>query len=127
MLQNYFASATEMDVRRQMGSGFAEQLMKLEPGQWHGPVLSGYGVHLVYVYENVAAPPAEFEAVQARVLEDWHVEKREEFNAEFFESLKGRYEIIVDELPADRLLEVQIEPAEDDATAAGVVNQADSS
>jgi len=127
MLQNYFASATELDIRRQMGSGFAEQVMKLQPGQWHGPVLSGYGVHLVYVYEIFATPLPEFEAVQARVLEDWHVGKREEFNAEFLKSLKDRYEIIVDELPADRLLDAQTEAAKDEATAAGLVNQADSS
>lgn len=128
MLQNYFASATELDIRRQMGSGFAEQVMKLQPGQWYGPVLSGYGVHLVYVYDIFAAPPAEFETVQDRVLEDWHAMKRDEFNAEFLKSLKDRYEIIVDELPADRLLDAQIEAANDEAaSAAGRAVQAYSS
>jgi len=111
MLQNYFASATEMDIRRQLGSGFSEVVMELEPGQWHGPVLSGYGVHLVYVYDYFAAPVPVFKDVQARVLEDWHAKKREEFNAEFLENLKGRYEIVIDELPADRLLDSQIEAA----------------
>ena len=109
MLQNYFAAASELDIRRQMGSGFAEQVVKLAPGQWHGPVLSGFGVHLVYVYSFQQAPRPEFENVQARVLEDWQAEKREEFNAEFLKNLKERYDIIVDELPAERLLEAQIE------------------
>ena len=54
MLQNDFDSASERDIRRQLGSGFAEVVMELEAGLWHGPVLSGYGVHLVYVYEFVA-------------------------------------------------------------------------
>jgi parvulin-like peptidyl-prolyl isomerase len=111
MLQSYFASATEMDIRRQLGSGFSEVVMELEPGQWHGPVLSGYGVHLVYVYDHFAAPPPVFEDVQARVLEDWHTQKREEFNTVFLEELKSRYEIVIDELPADRLLDGQIEAA----------------
>ena len=115
MLQNYFASASELDVRRQMGSGFAEAVMKLEPGQWHGPVLSGFGVHLVYVYDLQKAPPPEFGTVQARVLEDWQAQKREEFNAEFLKSLKERYEIIVEELPTDRLLDAQIEAARQEA------------
>jgi len=105
MLQNYFASATELDIRRQLGSGFSEVVMDLEPGQWHGPVLSGYGVHLVYVYDS-------------RVLEDWHAVKREEFNAQFLESLKSRYEIVIDELPADRLLDAQIEAAKENAAEA---------
>jgi parvulin-like peptidyl-prolyl isomerase len=125
MLQNYFASATELDISRQMGSGFSEVVMELEPGQWHGPVLSGYGVHLVYVHDYVAPPPAVLEDVQARVLEDWHAEKREQFNADFLEGLKRRYEIVIDELPAERLLEAQIEAAEEDAGEVEPVAQVD--
>jgi len=116
MLQNNFSSATELDIRRQLGSGFAEVVMTLEPGQWHGPVLSGYGVHLVYVYEFVEAPPAVFENVQARVLEDWHEQKREQFNADFLESLKSRYQIVIEELPADRLLDGQVRTTGEDTT-----------
>ena len=118
MLQNYFAAATELDIRRQLGSGFAEQVMKLEPGQWHGPVLSGYGVHLVYVYDFQEAAPPVLENVQDRVREDWLAMKRDEFNAEFLKSLKDRYEIIIEELPADRLLDTQIEAANEEAAAA---------
>jgi len=112
MLQNYFAAATELDIRRQLGSGFAESVLALEPGQWHGPVLSGYGVHLVYVFTMQVAPAPQFEVVRERVLEDWHTVKREEFNQQFLKSLKERFEIIVDELPADRLLDGQIEAAQ---------------
>lgn len=112
MLQNYFAAASERDIRRQLGSGFAESVIALEPGQWHGPVLSGYGVHLVYVFAFQEAPAPQLEAVRERVLEDWHTVKREEFNQQFLKSLKERFEIIVDELPADRLLDGQIEAAQ---------------
>jgi len=127
MLQNDFAAATELDIKRQLGSGFAEVVMELEAGLWHGPVLSGYGVHLVYVYEFVAAPPAVFEVVRARVLDDWHAQKRKQFNANFVKSLKSRYQIVIDELPTDRLLDDQIktnaqdtneiEPVEADSTS----------
>jgi len=115
MLQNNFASATELDIRRQLGSGFAEVVMELEAGLWHGPVLSGYGVHLVYVYEFVEAPLAVFTDVQARVLDDWHAQKREQFNADFVKSLKSRYQIVIDELPADRLLDAQMKTTAEDA------------
>jgi hypothetical protein len=127
MLQNYFGDASELDVRRQMGSGFAEAVMQLEPGQWHGPVLSGFGVHLVYVYDLKMSPPADYEVVQARVREDWQSKKREEFNAEFLKSLKERYEIIVDELPADRLLDAQIEAARQEANSAQTTEAAEGS
>jgi hypothetical protein len=104
MLQSDFLSVSEADVARQMGSGFAESVMKLEPGQWHGPVLSGYGVHLVYVFDFQESPPPVFEDVQASVLADWQLGQREKFNADFLESLKKRYEIVIDEIPLERIL-----------------------
>jgi hypothetical protein len=109
MLQNYFLAASEFEVRRQLGTGFADSVMQLEPGRWHGPVLSGYGVHLVYVYQLAEAPAPVFENVQSQVLENWQTEQQEDFNKAFFESLKNRYEIVIEEIPAGSLLEVSSE------------------
>ena len=106
MLQSDFVSVTATEAARQMGSGFVEAVVQLEPGSWHGPVLSGYGVHLVYVYSYKKSPPAVFEEVQAAVLENWQLEQREQFNADFLRNLKERYEIVIDEVPADRILQV---------------------
>ena len=106
MLQSDFVSVTPTEAARQMGSGFVEAVAQLEPGAWHGPVLSGYGVHLVYVYSYEKAPPAVFDEVQAAVLENWQLGQREKFNANFLENLKARYEIVIDEIPADRILKV---------------------
>ena len=44
----------------------------------------------------------------------------------FLESLKNRYEIIVDELPEERLLDTKIEAAKDEAASADVAEQANS-
>jgi len=104
MLQSDFVSVTATEAARQMGTGFVEAVVQLEPGSWHGPVLSGYGVHLVYVYRYEKSPPAVFEDVQAAVLENWQFEQREQFNADFLENLKTRYEIVIDEIPAERIL-----------------------
>ena len=117
MLQSDFRSASEAEVARQMGGGFAESVMNLEPGQWHGPVLSGYGVHLVYVYAHQVSPPAVLEDVKADVLADWQLERREQFNADFLESLKKRYEIVIDEIPAERILQRPDETATINETA----------
>ena len=106
MLQSDFVSVTATEAARQMGTGFVEAVVQLEPGSWHGPVLSGYGVHLVYVYSYEKSPPPVFEDVQAAVLENWQFEQREQFNADFLENLKSRYEIVIDEIPADRILVV---------------------
>jgi peptidyl-prolyl cis-trans isomerase C len=105
MLRGYYPQVTELDIRRQLGSGFSEAVMQLESGKWHGPVLSGYGVHLVYVYSREEAPPPVFADVQQVVLENWQAEQQEKFQVAFFESLKSRYDIVIAEPPADRLIE----------------------
>ena len=106
MVQSHYSQASELDIRRQMGSGFSEAVMQLEPDQWHGPVLSGYGVHLVYVYEFKAAPPPAFEDVREIVLQNWQTEQQENFNAEYLEGLKSRYNVVIAEVPAELILDV---------------------
>jgi hypothetical protein len=105
MMQSYYREVSEVDIRRQLGSGFSEAVMQLEPERWHGPVLSGYGVHLVYVYERQEAPSPLFDNVRKYVLQNWQREQQELFNAKFYEGLKSRYEIIIAEPPADRLID----------------------
>jgi len=99
MLQSYYPQKTALDVRKQFGTGFTDVVMELAPGQWHGPVLSGYGVHLVYVHSLQQAPPPDFADVQQAVFEDWQAEQQTQFNEEFFQSLKSRYQIVVEPVP----------------------------
>ena len=80
--------------------------MKMKVGEWHGPELSGFGVHLVYVYDLKEGAVPELEEVNEKVLEAWHEEQRESFTAEFLENLKKRHDIVIDEVPAERLIEV---------------------
>ena len=99
MLQNYYPEKTELDIRKLFGSGFATTVMQLEAGQWHGPVLSGYGTHLVYVTALEVAPMPVFAEVQERVMQNWLADQQEKFNEAFFESLKSRYEIVIEAAP----------------------------
>jgi len=107
MLQSYFQQVSELEVRRQMGADFAATVMQLAPGQWHGPVLSGYGAHLVYVYSIDRAPPAVFADVRQAVLENWQRRQQEKFNADFFASLRSSFNVEIAEVPANLVLDVQ--------------------
>lgn len=97
MLQNYYPQKDQIEIQKQFGSGFTESLMELTPGQWHGPVLSGYGVHLVYV-QAVSEPPApKFAEVRERVEQEWKSDKGEELNEQFYESLREQYSVVIEE------------------------------
>ena len=97
MLQNYYPEKDRVEIQRQLGSGFTETLITLAPGQWHGPVLSGFGVHLVYVNSVSEPPPPAFAEVRERVTEDWRLDRGEELNNQFYTSLRDQYTIVIEE------------------------------
>ena len=97
MLQNYYPEKDQSEIQKHFGSGFAESLIELSTGQWHGPVLSGYGVHLVYV-SNIIEPPAPvFAEVRERVVQDWTMDRSEELNEQFYANLRDRYTVVIEE------------------------------
>jgi len=107
MLQNYYPEKDQIEIQKNFGSGFVESLIELLPGQWHGPVLSGYGVHLVYV-SNISEPPAPvFADMRERVTQDWKTEKGEELNEKFYANLRDRYTIVIEAPEADRVAAAQ--------------------
>ena len=99
MLQNYYPDKDPVEIQKLFGSGFTESLVALEPGQWHGPVLSGYGTHLVYVSHIREPSLATFEAVRDRVVVDWTTDRSEELNEQFYANLRESYTIVIEEPP----------------------------
>lgn len=97
MLQSYYQAATPLEISRQLGQGFTASLMELEPSSWQGPILSGYGVHLVYIYDRTHAPAPALTEVEEQVFEAWQQQRLEEFNELFYEGLKERHQIIIED------------------------------
>jgi hypothetical protein len=97
MLQNYYPENTRADIQKLFGAGFADSVTELASEQWHGPVLSGYGVHLVYVHNVRELPAPVFAEMRDRVVQDWETDKRQELNEQFYAGLRERYTVIVEE------------------------------
>jgi len=83
MLQSYYPERSEAEVAKLFGSGFAGPVFKLAPNEWHGPVLSGYGTHLVYVHDLKKPEPPRFAEVETQVRQDWENDRREQLNEQF--------------------------------------------
>jgi len=64
-------------------------------------VLSGYGVHLVYVSHISESPPPVFTEVHERVTQDWTTEKSEELNEKFYANLRDRYTVVIEEIMSE--------------------------
>ena len=96
MLQSYYPEKDPLEIRKLFGSGFADSLLELSPGKWHGPVLSGYGTHVVYV-SSVSDPPRPvFSELRERVVAEWTDERSEELNEQFYANLRESYTIVIE-------------------------------
>ena len=99
MLQSYYPEKDPLEIQKFFGSGFAKSLVDLAPGEWHGPVLSGYGTHLVYVSRVIEPPPPTFAEVRDRVVEEWTTDRSEELNEQFYANLRESYSVVIEESP----------------------------
>ena len=95
MLANEYTNITSLELRKYFGSGFAESVLQLEPNVWVGPVLSGYGTHLVYVSNKQVPDAPLLEEVKDQVLADYLDEKKAEIVKLYFEDVVARYEVVI--------------------------------
>jgi hypothetical protein len=100
MLQNYYPEKDQVEIQKLFGRGFAESVVALSPGQWHGPVLSGYGTHLVYLSHITEPPSPVFAEVRERVVQEWTAEKGEALKEQFYANLREQYRIVIEQ-PAE--------------------------
>lgn len=90
-----FARAETVDIARQFGDRFVEQLEKLEPGVWSGPIVSGFGSHAVKVSAKTASRKAVLDDVRQWVANDWSAARQAEQRDKSLARLQTEYEITV--------------------------------
>lgn len=86
-------------VTATFGPDFGVALQAVEPGRWAGPIVSDYGLHLVWITERAPGRRVAFEEVRQRVRDDWIYEQRVAANQAVYRKLLERYEVVV-ETPA---------------------------
>ena len=99
MLQRYYPEKDQQRIASLFGQGFAQSVFELAPGQWHGPVLSGYGTHLVYVEAVTEFPTPPLDELRERVTQDWVDENRRRISDQYFADLLAQYEVVIEGQP----------------------------
>ena len=97
LLERDYTGADEQTVTSLFGIEFAQKVFGLEPGQWQGPLESGYGFHLVRVSNREESRERPFEEVRSQVLEEWHHVQQTKANEQFLAALVKKYDVVVDE------------------------------
>lgn len=96
LLPHEYKSLPESEVAKLFDQEFTTRLLELKPGQWAGPVESGYGLHLVLVHERTDGRMPELAEVRDAVRREWLAARRRESNEVFYQRLRDRYTVIVE-------------------------------
>jgi hypothetical protein len=96
LLEHKFQSLPASEIVKQFGEKFAIELGKLSPGQWQGPVESGYGVHLVWVSECTEGRVPALVEVRDAVRREWANARRLEANGKFYQELLKHYVVTIE-------------------------------
>lgn len=84
------------EVERSFGNDFAQEVMKIEPGEWTGPVESPYGLHLVLVQERVAGAAPELAEIRPVVEREVLAERRKRDLDTLYERLLEKYTVTIE-------------------------------
>ncbi|GLB47709.1 peptidylprolyl isomerase [Neptunitalea lumnitzerae] len=90
-----FTNVDSFYINRELGDGVAEQLKTLETGRWDGPIVSGFGVHLVYIEKQIKPKIQPFEDVREKVTADYEYQMENDGKEAILNELKKKYHVII--------------------------------
>jgi hypothetical protein len=96
LLEGRFSESPRSEVAKQFGKDFAAKLGSIAPGQWQGPVESGYGVHLVRVIKRTEAGVPVLAEVRDAVRRELGNARRLEANERIYQQLVKRYDVTIE-------------------------------
>lgn len=83
------------------GDGFAQALNDAEIGQWHGPIVSSYGLHLVFVSEKQQPRMPALSEIKSIIVRDWLHEKQLAMKKKLDENLRIKYQVVIESVNTD--------------------------
>ncbi|MBF8269488.1 MAG: hypothetical protein HW386_1197 [Gammaproteobacteria bacterium] len=93
----YREEGTAVDlVARSFGEQFAAQLETLEVGKWAGPVVSGFGMHLVWISARTPAELPLLAEVRPLVEREWEADRRARALAAEYRRLREQYDVVIE-------------------------------
>lgn len=103
MLKYNYTNQSPGEIQSQFGENFSGQLIGLEPGKWHGPIMSGYGLHAVYIKNRVESRIPDWTEVRSQILNDILLEEKAAAKEQFYTEILRQYQIVYEDLPEEIL------------------------
>lgn len=102
MLQREYAAREPMQISELFGAAFTRGLAGISDEDiaiWVGPIRSAYGWHAVKLLSR--KPPATplLADIRSKVVLDYIADKRRQANADYYQSVRNQYQIVIDPKP----------------------------
>lgn len=96
LLEHAYSGLSRSEIRNRFGDDFAQTLTALPVGQWQGPILSAYGLHLVLIEARTDERQPDLEEVRDRVLSDYTRENEQDAQQALYRRLRGNYTVHIE-------------------------------
>jgi hypothetical protein len=96
MLDTAYKDVSESEIAQLFGAEFAANLATQPLEQWVGPIISGYGAHLIYVAARAPGRVPALAEVRDAVKRDWAQRRRQELLDAQYQALRARYRITIE-------------------------------
>ncbi|MBD0824912.1 peptidyl-prolyl cis-trans isomerase [Aestuariibaculum marinum] len=83
-------------LNRELDENFTKQLSSLRIGEWSGPIMSGFGVHLIYIEKKDNPRIPEFASVKKQVQRDYEYQMVLDSKNAILKELKQKYKINIE-------------------------------
>jgi len=83
-------------VGRTFGQDFAASLDEATPGEWTGPLRSGYGLHLVFVQARRPGRAPELDEVKDAIERDYLSDRRKRQLESMYARLLEQYDVRIE-------------------------------
>ena len=103
MLKTVQEAVTASDLEKQFGTDFTAEVLSLPEGKWSGPVRSGYGLHVVKVFDRQPGRIPNLAEVRDRVENDLQYEARRAAQEQGYQEIAGKYRIVISDRAAQML------------------------
>ena len=106
MLETVQEAVTALDLEKQFGTEFTAEVLSLPEGKWSGPVRSGYGLHVVKVFDRKPGRIPDLAEVRDKVETDLQYEARRAAQEQGYQEIAGKYRVVISDR-AKQMLQVK--------------------
>jgi hypothetical protein len=96
MLPQSFELVSSRVIDSTFGVGFTQSLSQVSVGQWQGPVVSSFGVHLVKIDQRVDGRVPDVQKIKPALEREWANDKRMTVRKELNERMLKDYEVVIE-------------------------------